>query len=223
MSWGDMRTQTAAASSRWITDPRQLPITIQPEAQIYIKTAQNYSQVCTDGSAANFFSALALRGAQASVSVADTYVTCASLSGRGRLYCVIPPSYAGGVFTPTARITVDGIAYTIAPSTTIAANRRMVIGTVTPGVPGITAGATYSTADFSLPNSYNDQGFKDAMVGGFFVSTTSNIALVAPEVIEAYNLPFLQFESSCLIEFKTSLLATGSGDKTGGAVYRMLP
>lgn len=210
------------AGSRYITDPRQLPITVIAEAKLYIKTNQTARSTCSDVNAATFFGNLAYRGAQASVSVADTYVTCATLSGRGRLYLVIPPSYAGGAFTPTARITIDGTVYTIAPSTTISASNRLVIGATTPGTPTIASGGTYDTTDFALPNSYNDGGFISAMVGGFY-NTTSNIGIVTPEVIEAYNMPFIQFDSSCVVEFKTSLLAAGTGDKIGGAVYRMLP
>lgn len=214
-------SSSATTASRYGKDPRELPIHVMAEANMYIKISAGSEYNCTAANAPTFFGNLVYRGAQASVSVADTYVTCANLSGRGRLYYVIPPSYAGGAFTPTARITIDGTVYTIAPSSTIPASNRMIIGATTPGIPSINTGVV-TTSDWGLPNSYLDAGYQAALVGGFY-NTSSSVGIVAPEVMEAYNMPFLQFETSCLVEFKTSLLAAAAGDKIGGAVYRMLP
>lgn len=212
----------AGGSSNFIKDPRQLPVMILNEALLYIKTSNSANTFASDANAPTFFAALAKRGAQATQSVADTYVTVANLSGRGRLYSVIPPSNTGAAYTPTVRITVDGQVYTIAPSSTITAAYRMVIGAMALGPGTTTSSGTYNQADFALPTSYNDPGFNLAMVGGM-PTGASTMCVVSPEVMEAYAMPFLQFDSSCLIEFKTSLLASGSGDKIGGAVYRMLP
>lgn len=206
---------------RYMTDPRELPIYIIPISQLYLKTANGVNTTCSDVNAAAFFNAVALRGAQASVSVADTYVTCANLSGRGRLYYVLPPTYAGGLYTPTVRLTIDGTVYTLAPSTTIGGSYRMVVGACTPGVPSVNTGSV-TTSDFTTANSYNDIGFNSALNGGFFTNA-GNIGIVPPETAELFNMPFIQFDTSCLIEFKTSLLATTTGNKIGGAVYRMLP
>lgn len=214
----------AAVAKPWITDPRQLPMIVMPEGQLYMKTGQGSSLTCTAANSVTFFNTLALRGAQASVSVADTYVTVAALSGRGRLYYVIPPTNTTGApYRPTAKITLDGVVYIIAPSADISAANRLVIGPTTPGFPGIIAGGTYSTSDFSIPNSYNDPGYVSAMSGGIFSPALEKASIVAPEWVESYGMPFVQFESSCTVEFKTSLLASATGDRAGGAVYRMLP
>lgn len=214
-----MSNLTQFGPSRYITDPRQLPVFQLPETDLYLKQSLSTSKNCTDVNATSFFNSIALSGAQASVATADTYVTLATLSGRGRLYNVIPPTNTGAVYTPTVRLTIDGTVYTIAPSTTLAATNRMVLGALT-GLPSLNAAATIGTDIFG-PNAYTDQGFASADVGGFF--TPGPAGVVTPRMLESYGMPFLQFESSCVIEFKTSLLASGTGDKKGGATYRMLP
>lgn len=221
MSRGDSAT-SAALTSRYCKDPRELPCFVVPESQLYIKLALTSSSTCSDVNASSYFSAMANRGAQASVSVADTYVTCANLVGRGRLYNVITPSHSASAQTPSIRLTIDGVVYVIKPSTTVNAGSRLVLGVMTPYLPTTANDGVYHQADFILPNSYGDGGFYGAMTGGFW-TVGNNASIVTPEQIETYNLPFLQFESGCLIEYKTSLLTSTTGDKIGGASYRMLP
>lgn len=209
-------------TSRYCKDPRELPLYVPPEGQLYLKTGQGASTTCSAANASVFFTAMALRGAQAAITVADTFVTCANLVGRGRLYSVIAPSYDAGLHKPTIRLTVDGVVYTISPSVTLAAARRLCLGAFTPSSPTVSGTGTYLQSDFQLPNSYADAGFCVAMNGGAY-DTNGNMTVVVPEWVETFGMPFLQFESSCLIEFKNSLLATAAGDKIGGAAYRMLP
>lgn len=209
----------AGGGSRWISDPRQLPVYQLAETNLYTKTGLATSTNCSAANASTFFGSVALRGAQASVAVADTFVTLATLSGRGRLYNVIPPTNTGAVYTPTLELTIDGTVYTIAPSTTLAATNRMVLGACT-ALPATNVGATVGT-DIMGPNAYTDPGYQSAAVGGFF--TLSPLGIIVPEMMETYNMPYLQFESSCVIKFKTSLLASAAGDRIGGASYRMLP
>lgn len=209
-------------ASRWITDPRELPIIALPEAQLYIKTNINSQSTCSDANAASFFAAFEKKGVKMSVAVADTYVTPVDVTGRGRLYHIVAPTNTGVAYTPTVEITVDGVVYTIAPTSTIGASQRMVIGASHPGAANTAAVTTYTTSDFFTVGSYLDMGFDAANVSGIPTSA-SNINIIAPQIIENMNLPFLQFEKSLKVRYKTSLLASGTGDKIGGVSYRMLP
>jgi len=208
--------------SRYITDPRELPIMALPEAQLYVKTNINAQVACSNTNASTFFTSVAKKGAQMSVSVADTYVTAVDVTGRGRLHHIIPPCNTGAAYTPTVEVTVDGTVYTIAPTSTIGASNRVVIGAVVPGPANATSSTSYDTGHFFTPNSYLDPGYDAVSVGGL-PSTATNVNLTAPLIIESFNLPFLQFEESLKVRYKTSLLASGTGDKIGGVGYRMLP
>lgn len=215
-------TSTGGLTSRYCKDPRELPIFAIPEAQLLLKTGQGGSITCSAANSATFFGAMAFRGATVSIASANTYVTCANLLGRGRLYNVVAPTHDGGAHTPTIRLTIDGVTYTLAPTTTLNAAQRLILGPATPGVPVVSNSGTYQQADVLQPNQYSDAGFCLAMNAGCY-STNGNMGLVTPEWIECYDMPFLQFESSCVIEFKNSNLATATGDRAGGASYRMLP
>jgi len=206
---------------QFITDPRHLPICQLAESALYIKSALNTSTNCTDANAAAFFTALAKRGAQASMATANTYVTAATLTGRGRLYQIVAPTNTGAGYLPTVEVVADGITYTIAPSGNLAAAARMVIGVVSPGVPSVNSAGAPVGGEVLQPNAGGDYGFTGTTVSGLL--TPGSIGLVDPILIESLNMPFLQFESSCVVRFKTDLLASGTGDKIGGVTYRMLP
>lgn len=205
--------------SRWITNPKQLPITVVNQSNFYLKTGLSATSTCSAANATTFFNAMALRGAQASVAVADTYVTLASLTGSGLLFNVVCATNTGAGYTPTLRITVDGVVYIITSSGTINATYRVVIGALLPTLPNISTAATLGT-DIILPNGGADSGFVSSSVGGL-ITNLSNCGITSPENIMAYNMPMLRFEQSLLVEMKTSLLASSTGDRLGGVSYRL--
>ena len=207
----------AGGGNRWITNPKHLSVLSVPKASVYVKDTATTLKA---SDVAGFFTALALRGATSSITVADTYVTVANLSGSGFLFSAVSPTHTAS-FTPTIRITVDGVQYVIAPSAAQTAGNRLVLGAVTTAV-SAAALATGATAnDISLPNSAADVGFSNALVGGVAAPGTSTFAVVTPEAALSYGLPALRFESSLLIEMKASLLSGTANDKSCGAVYRL--
>ena len=209
----------AGGGNRWITNPKHLSAMSLPQANLLLKTGQT---AVAASNIAGFFTALALRGATASISVADTYVTVANLSGSGFLFSAVSPTHTAS-FTPTIRITVDGTQYVIAPSANQAAGYRLTLGSLSQ-IPSIALTSTAAVAgDISLPNSAADVGFTNALVGGVAAPTagTLSVALPTPEAALSYGLPALRFESSLLIEMKASLLSGTANDKSCGAVYRL--
>lgn len=155
---------------------------------------------------------LAVRGASTSISVADTYVTIATLTGSGILVNVVSPTHSGA-FTPTIRLTVDGVVYVFAPSATAVSSARLVLGPTTPN--GNTA-----VSDGTFPNNLGDAGFSGSMTGGIPAVGPAPF-LIAPESAIALRMGCLRFLSSCTIEAKASLLAAGAAEKTCAATYRM--
>ncbi len=201
--------------SRWITNPKHLPIVSVPKGQLIIKTS---AAGVDNSSAAGFFTAIAQRGAQASITVADTYVTVASLSGAGFLFNCVSPTHSAA-FRPTIRLTIDGTVYTISPSADQTALYRLVLGSLTSNPAVSTAGAIGT--DILGPNTAPDVGYQNALVGGVPVNATGNVAVVGPESVLSYGLPVLRFETSCVIEMKASLLSGTANDKVCAASYRL--
>lgn len=213
-------TSTSSGGGRWITNPKQLPITNATDTAIIAKTAAGTS---SSSGVAGFYTALALQGASSAITVADTYVTVASLTGSGFMFNCISPTHSGS-FTPTIRITVDGVVYTIAPTATFAAQKRLVIGPVTPGQPTTGNAGTYSQSEVILVSSYMDAGFQ-ARTGGIDSRPTiqAGMGITIPDelYIMSYNMSALRFETSLLIEMKASLLSAVAVDKQCAATYRM--
>ena len=201
--------------SRWISNPKHLNCIANPKSSIYAKgaaTSQNAS------STSAFFTSLALRGAQASVTVADTYVTVANLTGSGFAFDFVSPTH-DGTFTPTIRITVDGTVYTLAPSAVFAAGNRMIVGPVTSGAISTSTAATIGS-DLSGVNSASDNGFTGSMVGG--VQTIMGIVgIPTPEFALSLGMQALRFESSLLVEMKASGLSASAIDKQCAVTYRL--
>lgn len=212
-------SSSGSSGNRWITNPKQLPITVVNQSNFYLKTAIGASTNCSAANATTFFNAMALKGAQASVAVADTYVTFASLTGSGLLFNVVCATNTGAGYTPTLRITVDGVVYIITSSGALSAVQRLVVGAIVPALPSISAVATIGT-DIVSPNAGADVGFQSASVGGL-MAMLNNCGITSPENIMAYNMPMLRFEQSLLVEMKTSLLASSTGDRLGGVSYRL--
>lgn len=204
--------------SRWITNPKHLPLLSIPGSLLFVKTD---AATANNAGASAFYSAIANRGAQTSITVADTYVTVANLSGAGFLFSCVSPTHSASA-TPTIRITVDGQQYTIAPSAAQAAGKRLVLGAM---IPGYSTNATAAVGtDLIGPNTYADSGIgaTAAPVGGVgSIVSGGNISIPSPEWVLAYNLAALRFETSCLIEMKCSLLSGTAVDKQCGATYRL--
>lgn len=195
--------------SRWITNPKHLPICIATEPNTKLKTAAGTNT--TIGSA---WSNIAAEGASTSIVTADTYVTVANLSGSGFLFNAFSPSHSSA-FRPTIRLTVDGTVYTISPTADITgAAIRMILGAVQAASPLIAAG------DAVLPNGPSDPGFGSTKTGGISLAATA-VGVMLPQWMLAYGYPVLRFESSLLIEMKTNILTGVAAEKICGATYRM--
>lgn len=212
---GNLSTYAGGGGGRFITNPKQLPIHVVTSAYTNVKTATT-SIAAADNP--NFYNGIANRGAQASITVADTYVTVASLTGAGFLFNCISPTHTAS-HTPTIRITVDGTAYTIAPTSSIATGYRVCIGPVVPSLPSIAGPSTASVAgDIPGPSAPTDGGFYVGSTGGIPL-ISGNATLISPEQIWSMGWPALRFESSLLIEMKCSLLSGTATDKSCGATY----
>lgn len=201
--------------SRWISNPKHLNCIANPKSSIYAKASPTFLNA---SSTSAFFTSIALRGAQASVTVANTYVTVANLTGSGFAFDFVSPTH-DGTFTPTIRITVDGTVYTLAPSAVFAAGNRMIVGPVTSGAISTSNSATIGS-DLSGINSASDNGFTGSMVGG--VQTISgSVGIPTPEFALSLGMQALRFESSLLVEMKASGLSASAVDKQCAVTYRL--
>lgn len=212
---GSQLALVGGRESRWITNPRHLAMSSLAGAGIKFKSSQAASIAATNTS---FFTWGARCGAQASISVADTYVTLCSLTGAGFLGNVVSPAHSAA-FTPTIRITVDGTAHTLTPTSALAtAGDRIVLGSVTPGTPIILTG-TSPSQDVPVVNAYMDDGFFAAMNGMF--APVANVALPSPLMMLSTGMPMLRFEKSLIVEVKASLLSADAAQKQGLVTYRL--
>lgn len=214
---GSLNTYTGG--TRFITNPKHLPMHVVIGSGTFIKTGATTSAAATS---ANLYTGLANRGAQASISVAGTYVTIADLSGAGFLFNVISPTHSASS-TPTIRVTVDGTVYTFAPSSNVNAGYRFLLGPVALGIPSVTASTTATTAgDIVVPSGPPDIGFSTGSVGGIPSITGAGGAIIlTPEQILSMGWACLRFEQSLLVEAKCSLLSGTAVDKSCAATYRL--
>lgn len=201
---------------RYTNNPKHLSAISIAKALIFAKSTTT-STVNT--SAAGGFTALALRGAQTSVATADTYVTVTSQTGAGFAFNFISPTHDSATFTATFRITVDGVVYTLAYTTQTIGN-RVVLGPITQGTPSISGAGAIGT-DVISPNAAADAGFQTASVGGVTTQVTTGIGIPTPEMILSNNLQCIRFESSLLVEMKTSVLSATAVDKQCAVTFRM--
>ena len=212
-------TQAATSSgNRWITNPRHLPLVAVPSALAHAKLSS-----ITSGNlnTAGTYTALALRGAQTSITVADTYATVVDINGAGFLVNVVAPTHSAS-FTPTIRLTIDGTVYTIAPSAAFGtAALRMILGAYTTGFNAIAGAFNPTNNDMVHPNSTNDGGFELAATGGVPIVNSGLIALVTPEAALASGMPVLRFESALKVEVKCSSLSATAVHKQAAAIYRV--
>ena len=215
---GSLSTYTGGGS-RYLTNPKHLNALSVAKANIKLKTS---STGVSDLSAGAGFTALALRGLQTSITIADTYVTVGSLTGPGFAFNFVSPTHDGGTHTPTMRITVDGTVYTIAPSAAQAIGNRMVLGPTTLGIPSTSTAATIGS-DLSGINSASDIGFVGSSAGGLVVLSGAGqvVSFPTPEEALSYMMQCLRFESSLLVEMKCSALSGTAVDKQCGFTFRM--
>lgn len=209
----------SGGGNRWITNPKHMALFVPLQTRLSLKTAQ-LAEI--DASTAGFFTALALRGASTSISVAATYATVCNLTGAGFLFNAVSPGHSAS-FIPTFRITVDGTVYVIAPSAAQTAGNRMVMGPITPGLPSISAGASAPiNADLVGINGSNDPGFTLGLTGGIAVgSNISYFGIPTPEIILSYGMQCLRFEKSLKVEMMCDLLSGTAVDKQCGVTFRM--
>lgn len=203
--------------NRWITNPKHLPIAAYASTDLNLKNALGGTVL---SSAAGFYTNLAYRGASSAITVAATAVTVANITGSGFLCNMVSPTHTAS-FRPTFIVTVDGVAYTIAPSATIAAGKRLVVGPLSHGVSTTTAlGGATLVDHLHDGNSVADAGFNAAMVGGVAMAG-GTAGLYTPETALNFNLPVLRFESSLKVEMLASLLSANAVDKQCGVTYRL--
>ena len=210
----------AGGGSRYITNPKHLPIVSIVSAGLNIKSAIGAVSVAN---VAGFFTALALDGADSAITVADTYVTVADLSGAGFAFDFVLPTHSAA-HRSTARITVDGTVYTITQSADQTALWRMVIGPLTIGKSTVGIATAAIAGDIIMPNGAWDAGFNRAKIGGvrqYGASSADFLTVPSESAIMSYNMPMLRFESSLLIEMKCNLLSADAVEKQCGATFRM--
>lgn len=214
-------TQSAlfsAGGSRWITDPRHMPLAAFATAEINLKNSIGTALL---SNAAGFYTNLAYRGASSAITVAATLVTVVNItSGSGFLCNLVGPTHSAPA-TPTFVITVDGVAYTITTSSTLTTGKRLVLGPVSYGTPTTAALASATLVDhLHDANCAADAGFSAAMTGGVAVAG-GTCGLMTPEALINFNLPVLRFEQSLKVEMMCSLLSGTAVDKQCGATYRL--
>jgi len=204
----------ATGGSRWTTNAKHLPALVAPIGNFRIKNAATTNDSSNN---ASYFASLALRGAQTSITVADTWTTIASVRASGVFVAALSPTHTAS-HTPSIRITVDGTVYTFTPSAAQSATHRLCVGHVINGY------STSATDGFIVGvNSANDGGFESAAVGGYPVLASGQVSLITPESALMAGLPLLRFEKSLKVEAKCSLLSATAVHKQCGAVYRVDP
>lgn len=215
----DYGSSSTSTASRWITNPKHLNAIAAPKGQIYAKTSATTSQA---SSAAGFFTAIALRGAQTSIASANTFVTVANLKGAGFAFNFISPTHDGGTFTPTIRITVDGVVYTVTPSAAFAIGARLVLGPTTNGSISLSTAAAVGP-DIPGVNSPADCGFQGSMVGGVptMGGAGNNIGIPTPDWIQSLGMQALRFEQSLKVEMACDNLSATAVDKQCAVTYRL--
>lgn len=210
------QTTLFGGGNRWITNPKHLSLISSPQTILGLKTSVSTVAL---SNAAGFYTNGAYQGATQSISVADTYVTLASLSGAGFLCNVVSPTHTAS-FIPTIRITVDSVVYTIAPTAGQTAGNRLILGPVTHYLTIAAATDAAQAKDSIGVNSANDGGFAAARVGGVTIAGGFN-ALTTVDDVLAMGWQALRFETSCLVEVKCNLLSGTAQDKAALATYRM--
>ena len=205
-----MSTREQFLPSKWITNPKHLPVVTVENAYLSAKYA-NTTRYTSDN--ALFFDTLDKSGAQAAITVADTFVTVCDLTGGGFITSLVSPSHSAA-FTPTIKITVDGVVYTLTPSGDITAAERLVIGAITP--------ATQLSADGSSLNANGsyDYGFAETDVSGIS-RLRYGVGIPQPNRALADSKPVLRFNSTCKVEMKASLLSADAVQKQCAVTYRM--
>ena len=202
----------------WIKNPKHLNVCQIAKGSLLLKSGP--TAVVNSGTA-SFFTAMAARGVQSSITAADTYITLANLSGGGFAFNFVSPTHDGGAFTPTFRITVDGTQYVLSSSTTLSPGKRVVLGPICNWPASTNSGATATTAvDIGGISSPLDQGFSGT-VSGNIIELASNSTIAPPEVIQTFGMQSLRFDKSLLVEMKVSGLSSVAVDKQCAVTYRL--
>ena len=209
-------TITSSSEGVWSRNPDTMPISTGAAASYHFKSAAN-ALVSTD--AAGSQTTLATRGATASITVNDTFVTVCDVSGSGFLFHVLSAG-SNGTDLRTLRITIDGAVYTIITPDTLAQNNRLVLG------PVFAAGAIAVT-DTGLLTSHSGLigGYNSDFVGardGGGVALTADILIPTENEILSFNLPAIRFSSSLKVEAKSQTISlTADPYNAAIALYRV--
>lgn len=208
--------------NRWITNPRHMPIGYygynSPTSSTNLLLRYGTASQVYNANSPNFYTYLAYNGAQNSIITADTYVTLCDLTGAGFLTHVVAPTHTAA-YTPSIKLTIDGVVYTFTPSAAQSALGRMLIGCSIPT-------STDATTPVGLGSGISTSFAGGAKVGGLTqVMPAANLSyyqqiLMEHEVL-ANNFPALRFESACKVEVKASLLSATAVDKQAAVQYRL--
>lgn len=179
-------------------DPRRLPLYWE-RASVYINGGTNYS------SAAGFWTTDLNNTQQyfiASVATNDTYVTVASVSGRGVFAGILGPRTDNNGDTTTFRITVDGTVYTIAGT----------FNATPSGTPRLCLWAS----ELMLRET---NSFSATLDGIPAVAISQATSLMSPSNAIRYGYQHVYFASSLLVEAKISTLPTSGDPRKCVAAY----
>ena len=210
-----MGRTVSTSFSAWSNNPDTLPRAVADASAIGFKTAVG-TVVLTN--AAGCQTTLATRGATATITADDTYVTVCDVTGSGFLFHVLSAAGTASDLR-TIKITLDGVVYILATADAIPANSRLVLGAVLAGTAPTTSTGTL-TADPGALVGYNLDFFA-ARDGG--CPSYGNVIYIPTEnEVLSRNFPAIRFESSLKVEAK-SQTKSGTADPYNAAValYRV--
>jgi hypothetical protein len=179
-------------------EPWRLTPMMAAAAQLGVYDAADARQAATTVA---FFTEMARRGLQDTTNwTSDTYKTLLTVSsGKGYVAAIVGCT-AGGAETTTFRITVDGLAHTIAVGTLAAGERACLLA-------GYVEGTEYTTAENINKGTAETLEADKATFGA-----VSNIgsANIPPWRFFKRGIPLLTFDTSLVIEAKHSANITNS-------------
>ena len=193
------------------TDATWFQKTLAVDTTIYIR---GIATTRTSQAAEFWTAAIAARGVADDTNwTADTYKTIANISGAGLLYDAIGPAGLAGTPTTTMRITVDGVAYTIAETATTTAH-RLILGAC---FISDSTGAAFTVAA-------NFANGVDSINAGKTAQTvvTNGVWITDIGFMSMMGTPALYFGTSLLVEMKSSETnsTTTNRERSSGLIYR---
>ena len=208
--------------SNWIKDPQDMIWTIGSEAEIgpgyiYTRTPGYYNANVYALSGAGAWTTFAAAGDVGQVIADDTYATITNVTTGygGVLTNLVLPGGTNASDTVTARITVDGTAYTISFDLDNASD-RVIAGMIKHAVKqtdgGSDASSVWDTSGLTGGIAFRQEGL---------AGTSSVLALMATPSVSLAQTPCVRFESTLKVEMKSSDFTTTNNRDDCAAIYTL--